>query len=199
VSPRRDQLLDGANRQAVASMERTVGIYSGALGYGHKEDLLKMQGLPVPAFWKDLIKPVHKGKVPVANPTCRYVLQHTHKRVPLVSGLGGMFEGQVRSLRPGDVMLVASFLPYTEESLQCARLAEARGARLVAITDSQMSPFAALADVTLVVQESSTFGFRSLSNTLCLARSLFIARTYRTELLSVAPGDGSAFPPVRPV
>ena len=117
-------------------MERTVGIYSGALGYGHKEDLLKMQGLPVPACWKDLIKPVRKGKVPVANPTCRYVLQHTHKRVPLVSGLGGMFEGQVRSLRPGDVMLVVSFLPYTEESLQCARL--------VAITDSQTSPFAAL-------------------------------------------------------
>jgi hypothetical protein len=191
VSPRRDQLLDGANRQAVASMERTVGIYSGALGYGHKEDLLKMQGLPVPACWKDLIKPVRKGKVPVANPTCRYVLQHTHKRVPLVSGLGGMFEGQVRSLRPGDVMLVVSFLPYTEESLQCARL--------VAITDSQTSPFAALADVTLVVHESSTFGFRSLSNTLCLARSLFIALTHRTELLSVAPGDGSAFPPVRPV
>ena len=127
-----------------------------------------------------------------------YALQHTDKRVELVSGLGGMFEGQVRGLRAGDVMLVVSFSPYAEESLQCARLAVARGARLVAITDSQMSPLAALSAVTLVVHESSTFGFRSLSNTMCLAQSLFIALAYRTELL-YAPGDGSPFPPARPV
>lgn len=128
-----------------------------------------------------------------------YALQHTDKRVEMVSGLGGMFEGQVRGLRAGDVMVVVSFAPYAEESLHCARLAASRGARVVAITDSQMGPFATLADVTLVVHESSTFGFRSLSNTLCLAQSLFIALAYRTELLYATPGDGSAFPPARPV
>jgi iron(III) transport system substrate-binding protein len=68
VSPARDQLHDWANRQAVASKVRTVGIYSGALGYGYNEELLKKQGLPVPACWKDLIKPVYKGKIQVANP-----------------------------------------------------------------------------------------------------------------------------------
>lgn len=127
-----------------------------------------------------------------------YALQHTDKRVTLVSGLGGMFEGQMRGLRPGDVMLVASFSPYAEESLQCARLAVARGARVLAITDSLMSPLAALSAATLVVHESSTFGFRSLSNTMCLAQSLFIALAYQTELL-YAPGDGSTFSPAPPV
>jgi DNA-binding MurR/RpiR family transcriptional regulator len=127
-----------------------------------------------------------------------YALQHTDKRVTLVSGLGGMFEGQMRGLRPGDVMLVVSFSPYAEESLQCARLAVARGARVLAITDSLMSPLAALSAATLVVHESSTFGFRSLSNTMCLAQSLFIALAYQTELL-YAPGDGSTFSPVPPV
>ena len=68
VSPVRDQLHEWANRQAVASKVRTVGIYSGALGYGYNEELLKKQGLPVPACWKDLIKPVYKGKIQVANP-----------------------------------------------------------------------------------------------------------------------------------
>ena len=58
MSPSRNQLHDWANRQAVASKVRTVGIYSGALGYGYNEELLKKQGLPVPACWKDLIKPV---------------------------------------------------------------------------------------------------------------------------------------------
>ncbi|MFO1194611.1 MAG: MurR/RpiR family transcriptional regulator [Rhodoferax sp.] len=112
-----------------------------------------------------------------------YALQHTEKRVSLVSGLGGMFDGQVRGVQQDDVMLVVSFQPYAEESLQCARQAAARGARLIAITDSRMNPLAAMAHVTLVVFESSTFGFRSLTNTMCLAQSLFIALAYRTELL----------------
>ncbi len=51
-----------------------------------------------------------------------------------------------------------------------------------------MSPLAALASATLVVHESSTFGFRSLTSTMCLAQSLFIALAYRTEL-AYAPAD----------
>ena len=64
----RTQLHDWANSQAVASKVRTVGIYSGALGYGFNTELLKKQGLPEPKCWKDLIKPVYKGKIQVANP-----------------------------------------------------------------------------------------------------------------------------------
>lgn len=114
-----------------------------------------------------------------------YALQHTDKRVALLSGLGGMDEGQLRGVRPGDVIIVVSFMPYAQESLECARLAVGRGARLIAITDSQMSPLAATASATLVVHESSTFGFRALTNTMCLVQSLFIALAYRTELTSV--------------
>lgn len=119
-----------------------------------------------------------------------YALQHTDKRVELVSGVGHMHDGQLRGLRPEDVMLVVSFLPYAEESLQCARVAAAAGARLIAITDSTMSPLATLASVVLVVNESSTFGFRSLTNTMCLAQSLFIALAYRTEL-PAAPSESA--------
>jgi len=45
-----------------------------------------------------------------------------------------------------------------------------------------MSPLAGDAAVTLLVSESSTFGFRSLTNTMALAQSLFIALAYRLEL-----------------
>lgn len=112
-----------------------------------------------------------------------YALQHTNKRVELLSGMGGMNEGQMRSLTKFDVMIVVSFAPYAEESLQCARLATAAGAKVIAITDTQMSPLASLSAATLVVAESATFGFRSLTNTMCLAQSLFIALAYQTELL----------------
>jgi DNA-binding MurR/RpiR family transcriptional regulator len=121
-----------------------------------------------------------------------YALQHTDKRVELLAGLGGMHEGQMRSLRAGDVMLAISFSPYAEESVQCARTAVARGARLIAVTDSALSPLAAMAATTLVVHESSTFGFRALTNTMCLAQSLFIALAYRKELLYAPPEVGNA-------
>ena len=111
-----------------------------------------------------------------------YALQHTDKRIELLSGMGGMSDGQMRGITDSDVMVVVSFLPYAEESMQCARTAVAAGARLIAITDSQMSPLADLSSATLVVPESATFGFRALTNTMCLAQSLFIALAYQTEL-----------------
>ena len=60
-----------------------------------------------------------------------YALQHTDKRVELLSGLGGMQDGQLRGVRAGDVMLVVSFTPYAEESLACARAGAARDRKSV--------------------------------------------------------------------
>lgn len=111
-----------------------------------------------------------------------YALQHTDKRVCLMSGLGSMHLGQMRSVRPGDVMLAISFAPYAEETLAAASLAAERGALLIALTDSRMSPLAKDAAATLLVQDNSTFGFRALTSTMGLAQSLFIALTYALEL-----------------
>jgi iron(III) transport system substrate-binding protein len=68
VSPMRAELHDWALRQAESAGDRTIGIYSGALGYGYNEDILKANSLPVPACWKDLLKPEYKGHVQMANP-----------------------------------------------------------------------------------------------------------------------------------
>ena len=111
-----------------------------------------------------------------------YALQHTDKRIALVSALGSMHSGQMRSVRKGDVMIAISFAPYAEETVDVAQQAVTRGARLIAITDSRMSPLARDAQVTLVVQDNSIFGFRSLTSTMGLAQSLFIALAYRLEL-----------------
>lgn len=111
-----------------------------------------------------------------------YALQHTDKRIGLVSGLGSMHQGQMRSARPADVMIAISFAPYAEETLAVAKAATERGVHLIAITDSRMSPLAKAARATLVVQENSTLGFRSLSSTMALAQSLFIALAYALEL-----------------
>ncbi|MFM2346736.1 MAG: hypothetical protein RL654_1489 [Pseudomonadota bacterium] len=111
-----------------------------------------------------------------------YALQHTDKRIGLVTALGSMHEGQMRSVRPGDVMIAISYAPYAEETMQVAQQAVARGAQLIAITDSRMSPLAREAAATLLVQDSATFGFRSLTATMGLAQSLFVALAFRLEL-----------------
>lgn len=111
-----------------------------------------------------------------------YAFQHTDKRVCLMSGLGSMHQGQMRSVRQGDVMLAISFSPYAEETLAAVGLAVERGAELIAITDSRMSPLAKVAKAALLVQDNSTFGFRALTSTMGLAQSLFIALAYALEL-----------------
>ena len=68
ISPMRDQLRPWSLAQAKTAHDRTIGIYSGALGYGYNSELLKADNLPVPACWKDLIKPVYKGHIQMANP-----------------------------------------------------------------------------------------------------------------------------------
>jgi DNA-binding MurR/RpiR family transcriptional regulator len=111
-----------------------------------------------------------------------YALQHTDKRIGLFTALGSMQQGQIRSVRDGDVLIAISFVPYAEETVQVALQGVQRGARLIAITDSRMSPIAREAEATLVVQDSATFGFRALSATMGLAQSLFVALAYRLEL-----------------
>src|ERR1700733_2697696 len=45
-----------------------------------------------------------------------YALQHTPKRVHLVSGFGAMYREQIRSVRKGDVVIAISFAPYGKET-----------------------------------------------------------------------------------
>ncbi len=68
VSPMREQLHPWAISQAESAGDRTIGIYSGALGYGYNADILAANNLPEPGCWKDLLKPEYKGHVQMANP-----------------------------------------------------------------------------------------------------------------------------------
>lgn len=68
ISPMRDQLHDWAISQAESAGNKTIGIYSGALGYGYNTELLEANGLPEPTCWADLLKPEYKGHVQMANP-----------------------------------------------------------------------------------------------------------------------------------
>ncbi|CAI8740462.1 Transcriptional regulator [Pseudomonas sp. IT-P44] len=111
-----------------------------------------------------------------------YNLQHTNKRIHLVSGLGGSYREQMRSVRANDLVIAISFTPYGKETQHCLRIAQHHQAKTLIITDSNLSPLAKRANTLLLVNEGSSFAFRSLSATLCLCQALFIAVAYRLEL-----------------
>lgn len=67
-SPSLTQLHLWAQQQAQQSGYKTVGIYSGPLGFGYNPELLAKKKLPVPKTWADLLKPEYKGDIQVANP-----------------------------------------------------------------------------------------------------------------------------------
>jgi DNA-binding MurR/RpiR family transcriptional regulator len=133
---------------------------------------------------------VRRSLAPAAYLT--YLLHHTAKRVHHVTGLGGTFQGQMRSIRKGDLLVSVSFAPYGKETRACARIARARGAKMLAITDSALSPVAEGAGATLLVREASAFSFRSLTNTMLLCQGLFIALASRLELDLEKSHEGGA-------
>jgi iron(III) transport system substrate-binding protein len=67
-SPGLSQLHPWAQQQATQSGYKTVGIYSGPLGFGYNTELIAKKKLPVPQNWADLLKPIYKGEIQVANP-----------------------------------------------------------------------------------------------------------------------------------
>jgi iron(III) transport system substrate-binding protein len=67
-SPLLSQLYPWAQDQAKQSGYKTVGIYSGPLGFGYNSELIAKKKLQVPKTWADLLNPSLKGEIQVANP-----------------------------------------------------------------------------------------------------------------------------------
>ncbi len=67
-SPSLSQLHAWAQQQAVQSGHKTVGIYSGPLGFGYNTELIAKKKLKVPQTWADLLDASYKGEIQVANP-----------------------------------------------------------------------------------------------------------------------------------
>jgi iron(III) transport system substrate-binding protein len=51
-----------------SSKKRSIGVYSGAVGFGFNRELLAKKNLAEPKCWADLLKPAYKGEIQMANP-----------------------------------------------------------------------------------------------------------------------------------
>src|SRR5436190_7406896 len=64
-----NELQPWAIKQYESAKGRSIGIYSGALGFGFNRELLARKNIPAPTCWADLLKPAYKGEIQVANPS----------------------------------------------------------------------------------------------------------------------------------
>jgi DNA-binding MurR/RpiR family transcriptional regulator len=92
--------------------------------------------------------------------------------VSLVSGEAGTLEMQLRGIERKHAVVVVSFAPYSVEALRVAQAAVERGAKLVALTDSAVSPIALNADHTLIFSHESPSFFPSLVAASALSEML---------------------------
>jgi len=103
-----------------------------------------------------------------------YSLQQLGKRTQFVDGVGGLARRQIETIGPKDLLLAVSYQPYADETVQAVEAATARGAKVLAISDSMVSPIAKGAAQVLQVREAEVRSFRSLAASMCLAQALVI-------------------------
>jgi DNA-binding MurR/RpiR family transcriptional regulator len=115
----------------------------------------------------------HRRSFPIAC-YLAYALSQMNVRNVLVDGVGGMFMQQVGHASNRDVIIAISSKAYSPDVAQVVREAKQRGVKIIAMTDSPLSPLAEHADVSLEVQQAAVGLFRSLAVTMTLAVTLIV-------------------------
>jgi DNA-binding MurR/RpiR family transcriptional regulator len=115
----------------------------------------------------------HRRSFPIAC-YLAYALSQMNVRNVLVDGVGGMFMQQVGHATNRDVIIAISSKAYSPDVAQVVRESRQRGVKIIALTDSPLSPLAEHADVSLEVQQAAVGLFRSLAVTMTLAVTLIV-------------------------
>ena len=97
----------------------------------------------------------------------------------LLQGLGGTLADQLAQLERKDLLVAISQSPYTRQTVEAVEQAGQRGAKVLALTDSRLSPIARAADLVLLFQTESPSYFHSMVGALALAEALVAAVAVR--------------------
>ena len=120
-----------------------------------------------------------------------YSLQQVNKRTLFIDGVAGLTKQQVQTIGPKDVLIAVSYHPYAEETIQAVEMAAARGASILSISDSLVSPIAKPASLVLHVRESEVRTFRSLAASICLAQALVIGFAFESSTTKGRPAKAN--------
>ena len=112
-----------------------------------------------------------------------YAYQLFQDNSQLLDTSGGIFADQLRGIGPKDSLLVVSFPPYTQLTIDAVEYAADAGAKIVAVTDSIVSPAASAAAHTIVTKNQSPSFYHSFTGALAVVQVLI------TMLVTKAGGD----------
>jgi len=105
----------------------------------------------------------------------QYACRMFKDNVTLLNGHGGTFADDLRGAGKGDVFFVISFTPYSRSILQAVDFASERGVRVIALTDSTLSPLLTAKDtVPLIVRTSSPSLFHSVVPAMSVVQALVL-------------------------
>lgn len=104
--------------------------------------------------------------------TLFYIYRLFNKNVSLIDGQASNYEIFTRELTPKDVVLMIGFAPYSRESLDVLGAARRAGSKIVALTDSPLSPLAQDAASTLYFSAHSPSFFPSVVSAMGIAECL---------------------------
>jgi DNA-binding MurR/RpiR family transcriptional regulator len=104
-----------------------------------------------------------------------YAIARLDLRCHLLDGIGGLLHEEARAAARDDALIAVSFKEYSRDVVSIVDEAAARGVKVVAITDSPLSPIARNAAVSFEVDQSPALPFRSLVAPMCLGQSLVVA------------------------
>jgi DNA-binding MurR/RpiR family transcriptional regulator len=93
----------------------------------------------------------------------------------LLDDRGGALRDHAARLSRGDVLIAISIAPYTRATVEAAEVAAKRGATILALTDSAVSPLARAARHSLLFHTAGPSFFSTLIGALALAE-LLVAR-----------------------
>jgi DNA-binding MurR/RpiR family transcriptional regulator len=101
--------------------------------------------------------------------SCHSVALHAHYLYSMLTGRGvllqdayGTLHESVAALAPGSTLLAIGLSPYSRQTVDAVRRAEARGVTVLALTDSELSPLARGATERLLFEAASSSFFHSL-------------------------------------
>ena len=105
-----------------------------------------------------------------------FYMQLLFKNLTLVqSSVSGSIFEQLVQIGPGDVLLGISFPRYSKTAVNAVQYARERGAEVVAITDSRMSPLYQAAQASLLVRSDMISFVDSMAAPLSLLNALILA------------------------
>lgn len=119
----------------------------------------------------------------------------THMAVPNLHPprpTGGPIIDDFLDIKPGDVGLALMVEPYAKETAQAAKFAKQRGATIIALTDSRVSPLVPLSEHFIIVPTQSPQFFPSLLGllaTLETLTALIVARSDESTYERIAQID----------